>query len=359
MKTRAVELRRTDKAGAASFPGDQRKFFDRRLDALIVPESADRREFLGSSEIAAVMGLAPEYTRDGKKVRQTAYDVWLRKTGDDPQAMDPDLELFLKRRKRFEPLVIQMLREEFEAEIVRTNVRYRDPELPFLAAELDFEYVLDGELCNGEIKTVSPYTFGSRYGWGEAGSDNVPIHYWTQLQMGLGIKRRRRGMLVALVGFDSMIFYPVDANETDIGKVRDAGAKFWRENVLAKVAPEPMTVADLDKLYKMEAGKAVEADDAVASHAMRLRSIDAQIDALSIEREFAEFEVKRAMRDAEIMVVNGRKIATWKEQNTAGLDQQAVKTKHPAVWKECYRRGKTRVFKTLRSAPAFEPGSAE
>src|SRR5688572_4985716 len=217
------------------------------LDPLIVPPDADRRTFLGSSEIAAVMGLAPERNVNGKPKRQTAYDVWLRKTSESPEAaMDPDLRLFLDRRKRFEGPIVQMLREEFELEIIWTNVRYRDPDHPFLASEIDFEYVRpDGSIGNGEVKTVTPYKFGARYGWGEAGTNNVPIDYWIQTQMGLGIKRRRHAMLVAMVSFDEMIFYPIEADDADIAQARDAGIKFWTENVLARVAPEPMTIADL------------------------------------------------------------------------------------------------------------------
>jgi predicted phage-related endonuclease len=177
--------------------------------------------------------------------------------------------------------------------------------------------------------------------------------------MGLGIKRRRRGMVVAMVSFDEMIFYPIEADDVDIAKARQSAFDFWINHVAANVAPEAMTIADLDKLYKMEPGKSIEANDTVASYAMRLRAIDAQIDALGIEREHSEFEVKRAMQDAEMLVVDGRKIVTWKEQNTASLDQQALKRDDLAVWKKHYRRGKTRVFKSLKSAPAFEPGSAE
>ena len=328
---------------------------------LLVPDGTDRRTFLGASEVAAVLGLAPTF--DGS--RQTAYDVWERKTAETPAAaMDPARALFLARRKRFEPIIVQMLREEFDAEIIAVNRRYRDPDVPHFVAEIDFEWMDEtthpSTIQNGEIKTVSPFTFGTRYGWGEPGSGDIPVHYEAQTQMGPGVRRRRVCAVAALVGFDSMVFYKVDALDEVIASMRATCGSFWVDNVLKRVPPEPQTSDDLDKLYaKPVKDKAVEATTDVARDALRLRAINATIGALEMEKEACEFTVRHAMKDAEMLVVEGRRIISWKEQRYARLDQAALKEQENVIWRRYQLRGTERVLKALKSAPAFEPGTTE
>lgn len=309
---------------------------DRLLDMPV-----DRRRFLGGSDAAAVMGLSKW---------RTPYQVYLAKTADVPEEMDPERRKFLERRKRWEPVVVQMLREEFDAEIVSVNQRYVDPEVPYFAAEIDFEWRdADGSIQNGEIKTVSQFSFGERYGWGEAGTDEIPIDYEAQVQHGLGVKRRKICAVAAMVGLDSMVFYRVERNGEVISEMRARLARFWNENVLAKIAPDPQTIEDLHRMFRKTNGMAVQADTELGSKALRLRALVAQIDAFELEREALEFDVKNAMREHDSILVDGRKIATWGEQNWSRLDQAAIKENEKEIYRKYLKTGKYRVFKTLRS----------
>ena len=128
----------------------------------------DRRTYLGGSNAGAVMGLGA--------YGNTPLTCYLAKIGEGAEESDPKRELFLQRRKRWEGPIIEMLREEFDGEIVAVNPRYRDSEYDFLAAEIDFEWRdADGSIQNGEIKTVSPFAYGERDGWGDAGNERPPI----------------------------------------------------------------------------------------------------------------------------------------------------------------------------------------
>lgn len=334
------------------------------MEPIIIPEGKyDRRRFIGSSNVAAIMGLTPEI--NGR--RYTALDVYLAKQAedaDDEEALAPDESLFLKRRKRWEGPVVEHLREEFDADIVHLNRRARDHFVDYFAAEADWEWGVDqsvasslgidgslvGSLQHGETKTVSPRAFGQKFGWGEPNTDQIPIHYWTQVQFSLSVWRRDVAIVAALVGLDDMVFYVVHRNDDDIAQMRAACSKFWVENHLAKNPPEPLTLNDLDRLYKhASAGLAVDGTSAVGSQALRLRACLGEIEARQLEAEALEFEVKRVMGAAEEISVDGRRLFSWKETNWSRLDQSALKEKEKAIHKAYTISGRRRDFKRLRS----------
>lgn len=304
---------------------------------VVVPPNYDRRQYLGGSDVAAILGLSNW---------RTALDVYRAKTSDSPEEMDPTRKLFLERRKRWEPVVIQMLKEELDAKITNVNVRYQSAQVPYFAAEIDAEAEEEGEPINVEIKTVSPFSFGERYGWGEPGSNDVPIDYECQVMHGLGVTQRRKAVLVAMVGLDQMHFYPIIRDDSTLAKMWMRLEQFWQENVVAKKEPEPTRMSDVDKLYRSSNALEVLADGELASKALRLRAIHAQIGALELEGEHLEFEVKRHMRDNEALVVEGKKIITWKEQGWTRVDYEALK--RDRLYSKYTRSGTQRVFKTLK-----------
>ena len=70
----------------------------------------DRRLYLGGSDAAAIMGVGA-YGR-------TPLVCYRAKVGESVEVMDAEKRRFLERRKRWEGPIFEMLREEFDAEIV-------------------------------------------------------------------------------------------------------------------------------------------------------------------------------------------------------------------------------------------------
>lgn len=312
--------------------------------ARIEEKDYDRRAFIGSSNVAAIMKLSP--TIGGETY--TPYEVFLAKTSKDVrEEMQPQLKLFLERRKRLEPYAFQMLDEEFQAELFATNNRYIDPVLPYLCSEIDAESVVDGEVTNIEVKSVSSRAFSEKFGWGSPGTNEVPIHYYLQVQHGLMVTGRRRAFVAALVGFDQMEFYPIERSEDDIAAIRFACQKFWTENVLANVPPEAQTLSDLSKMYRTPNRATVEATPEVGSQALRLRAIWSQMKAMEFEAEALEFDVKNFMKDAEELTVSGDRLCKWGPRKFAYLDQQGLKEKEPKLHKLYMISGTRRNFETL------------
>src|SRR3990167_8511669 len=152
----------------------------------------DRRTYLGGSDIAAVMGLSPW---------KTPLQLYEEKIAETVEAISDEKRRFFARRKRQEPVIAEMLADEYNIEVTRLSLdehpnRYTDAEYPWMAAEIDFECLMtpavrahfearedfsaipDGAPLNGEIKTVHPFAANQ---WGEQGSEDVPIHYSAQV----------------------------------------------------------------------------------------------------------------------------------------------------------------------------------
>ncbi len=310
-----------------------------RAEIVVAPVGElDRKTYLGGSDAAALLGLDPY----GK----TPLTVYLAKRGELGDVMDPAKKLFLARRKRWEGPIVEMLREEFDGEIVAVNQRYVDVEHAFLAAEIDFEW-RDGEgrVQNGEIKTVSPFAFGERFGWGEAGTDEIPVHYHAQVMHGLGVMRRETCIVAAMAGLDSMTFYRVDRDDETIAGMRQVEVDFWVNNVQAGVPPDPITTADVGRLMNRRAGRPTDLDDETAAAIENLRQVREAKKAL--EGDEAELELKVGKfickawgleegaepppKDNGILLHNGVKVATWAAGRGAHLDQRALAEAHPDI----------------------------
>lgn len=296
----------------------------------------DRRTYLGGSDIAALLGLDPY----GK----TPLTVYMAKIGERAGEVDLAKKRFLERRKRWEGPIVQMLREEFDGEIVAVNARYQDEEYPFLAAEIDFEWRdADGSIQNGEIKTVSPFAFNERAGWGEAGSADIPIHYHAQVMYGLGVKKRQSCIVAAMAGLDTMVFYRVERDDEAIAAMRDVAVSFWRDHVEAKVPPEPISMADVMTLFKRHKGRPVDLDDETAQAVLDLRAVRAKLAAL--EGDEAELALKVAKyvcnawgigapeesADNAALCHQGVELAKWAAGRGAHLDQKRLALDHPEI----------------------------
>ncbi len=302
-----------------------------------IPQGHDRSKFLGGSDIAAVLGISPW---------RTPLDLWRDKS--TPRSETPRKQVF-SRGIRWESVVAEMLVERLEAdghtvEIVGSNNRYRDQEHDFMAAEIDFEIKLDGaeEITNVELKTVHPFKMRD---WGESDSDNMPTHYTAQVMWGLGVTRRRSGILAALFGADELRAYPVLRDEETVQALRGRGLHFWQRHVLTGIAPDPITIADTDRLFGQDNGERLQADPALTEWLMRMRAIRAEIKAREAEADALEFQIRKAMgSNTHIDMPNGKTACEWKTRGGSYLDETALKEAHPKIAKEFSKKWSKRVF---------------
>lgn len=221
------------------------------MNAITEAPKPDRTKFIGGSDVAAILGVSPW---------RNIVDLWLDKI---KPATGEGGNLAAKRRgTRLEPYILDMIREEHHLDIVAHNERYIDTEFPFLACEIDFEYRDQdtGQIENGEIKTVHPFKAKE---WGDELTDQLPIAYIAQAQHNLGIKRRQRCKVFALIG-DDLKPYTVERDDELITIMREKSVDFWNNYVLPQVRPpmdfEHKDVLDtLKRLYPGTDGTIIQA----------------------------------------------------------------------------------------------------
>lgn len=296
----------------------------------------DRKSYIGGSDIAALLGLDP-YDR-------TPLTVYLQKIGELQGITDPEKVKFLKRRKRWEAPIVEMLREEFDGKIVAVNQRYEHEQHAFLAAEIDFEWQDgDGFVQNGEIKTVTPFAFNEQGGWGEPGTGDIPVHYEAQVQFGLGITGRERCIVAAMIGLDNMHFYEVRRDDQAIAGMLGIAVNFWQHHVLARNVPAPTTMDDIMRLFSRRKGRPVDLDPDTAQALYNLREIRARMAALKGDADELELKVAtfvceqwgiQAPEESEdngVLRVGGVDVCKWNSCRGAHLDQKRLAAEHPEI----------------------------
>lgn len=317
-------------------------------------EVVDRSKFLGGSDVAAVLGISPwrtplELAREKRKPRTQTDDT----KGSRGQV--------LSRGKRWESVVAEMLVESmkergYTLDILQWNMRYTDPEHPFLAAEIDAEGLLSGgEVSdwphrvevNIELKTVHPFKV-KEWGLSEDGaglSDQIPMWYAAQVQHGMMVRGRNLCVVGALVGADYLMPYIVPRDDEIIGWLRPALVRFWQDCVLGGIDPDAINIDDVRRLYKPELD-GIEISDEVQESYLRLIACKREIKAREAEIELHEFRLAKFMGKHQVLLdAEGKELVTFKEQSGAYLDYDKLKAEYPDAQKKCSAKWTKRILK--------------
>lgn len=299
----------------------------------------NRLGFIGGSDVAAILGVSPW---------KTPHELWLQKTGRAArEEVTPEQQKRFDRGHRLEPVVLEMLLDRLrddghEVELLRTNERYADSEHPFMACEIDFELMLDGEHVNGDCKTVHPFAAKK---WGEEGTDEVPIEYAAQFMHGLGITGRDRCIVATLIGMDDLLIYEVQRDQETIDGIRARVVQYWNECVIADVAPDPIDFDDAKAIYAKADGTKVEATSEIRDAVFTLAEVKQKLKSFEESEKELSFRIAEFMRPHSILTFGGNEIATWKNQDHTSLDQKLLAEELPEVTAQYKRTKEIRVLR--------------
>lgn len=336
---------------------------------LPVPSGAlDRRTYIGGSDVAAIMGLSPWRTP------LQCYDA---KISNDPEQITEEKRKFFARRKRQEPVIAEMLADE-GIEVTCLSLddnpnRYTDAAMPFLAAEIDFEFAMNdavrdrfadreefaaipnGTICNGEIKTVHPFSASE---WGEQGSEDVPIHYAAQVMHGLGVTRRPAAIAAALFGLDNLLLFPIMPDADTITGMREKCRSFWFDNVMPRVPPDPSNMEDMMRLFSKVNGKPVKTTPTLTENLYNLKRIRSSMSAFKRDDEAVKFSIAQEIYaqwglidpdenkvDNAIIQDGSVVLATWERQSATRIDASLLRIKYPDVASQVSKQSHTRVLR--------------
>ena len=298
------------------------------MSAILQLHQPDRSTYIGGSDAAAILGVAPWQTR---------YRLWAQKTGLISEPIDPAKEKIFARGKRLEPVILQMFEDESGLHVDHRNRRFYDSEYSFLAAEIDGE---TGDE-NIDAKTAQPFT---RHLWGEPGSDEIPIYYTAQFMHGLMVTGRDVCHVAAMIGLDDFRIFKIQRDDELIALIREKELEFWE--LVQNQTPPPIETAD-DALIVWPASHlaTAEVSEDVADLVQELKLVKAQIKGLETREGELKDAILPAFQDAEAIASAGRVLATWKSQNASRLDLKAITAAHPEIVEQFKVTSSTRVLR--------------
>lgn len=251
----------------------------------------DRREFIGGSDVAALIGISPW---------KDPLRLYLEKVGEiEP----PEEETKTQRRgKILEPAIIELYKAEREAD-VGPGWTVALPEGPHFVAQVDACETADEGMIPVEIKSASEFTRGQ---WGRDGTDEAPTYYCTQLHWQMMAMQAPRGKLVALLGADDLRVYTIERDPAIDNYLLTQAREFW-ERVQTKTPPpidfnhtRALETAEL-MFHSPNATTIVQADDSLRTWR------DVYVDAVSWigkyedARKTAKAHLLHQMRDAGLI----------------------------------------------------------
>jgi predicted phage-related endonuclease len=146
--------------------------------------------------------------------------------------------------------------------------------------------------------------------------------------------------------------------------MRDRLVRFWLDNVLAGVPPEPLILRDVYRLMKRDAPRKIEATPQVAALLQAYRVTKQRIQTFESAAEALQFEIGCYMLGAEAMdeaspkdagkyllTVGGAPALTVSLEKQSRIDLDVVKEKHPDVAKECAKSITFRKFTLKKEKP--------
>lgn len=272
-----------------------------------------RRKHLGSSDVAAILGVDPY---------KNAYDVWAEKTGKVEDIKESDA---MYAGTAFEDGVLKFAEDKL-GKLVRNQ--YRSAQGFPIAANIDAIVVKTSEPV--EAKTAG--LFGPlQEHWGDASTDEVPDRVIVQAHVHMLCVSKEICHVPAFLGGRGFIMFQVARDDEIINTIGDKSIDFW-DNFVEADCPPPDVIPSMSiiKRMKREPEKVVDIDSVLIEHwqkAVQSRKAAEEIEAAAKEQMLV------ALGDAEA----GRcelGLLTYLQQTTKRIDSKRLKDEKPEIAKE-------------------------
>jgi len=253
---------------------------------------------IGGSEMAAVFGLSPW---DGP------HGVWMRKKGLTPEKEDNER---FKIGRLMESPIAQLYCDREGVNLERIEGILKHPSAPIVGTP---DRIVKGQRKGVEIKTADP---SQKQHWGEAETDQVPIHYVFQCATYMALTGFDEWDLAVLFGMTDFRIYRLKRDMELEASIIDKAREFWDRYVVGNEEP-PVDGSDscsewIGKKYPTSDKELRDATDEETAVIAQLG--EARINtryAEAVEKEL-ENKVKDMIGDAEgVWSVAGR--VTWKK----------------------------------------------
>jgi len=276
-----------------------------------------RKKGIGGSEVAAILGL---------DTFSSPYKVWLNKTGRESSAVD---NKYTQAGLILESAVAEFFELRTKYRIIKTSAvqkTFQNPKFEFAIGTPDRIYIANRKVGKGvlECKTTQ-YVY-----------DDIPEKWFIQLQWYLGILGLMYGSVAWLEHGLDFKFKEYEFDRTFFEFMIESVNKFWAENIIKDVPPEPINSEDIKLMYRKHTeGLTIEATPELIGVHSELSAVKAAIKELEKKESDLTEAIKVVMRDAEAVVTGERPLFTWR---TAKSSQQFDKDRFKADQPELFEK---------------------
>lgn len=290
---------------------------------------AYRRQGIGGSDASVVVGLNPY------KSRLTLY---YDKKGLLPETQDNEQ---MRQGRDLEQYVADRWMEQTGKKCRKDNFMYRNPEHPFMLADIDRDVI--GENAGLECKTTSVYNKS------DFDSGEIPLPYYVQCMHYMAVKGYDRMYLAVLVlnkGFYSFI---IERDETEIENLIEAEKNFWEAHILKDLPPDADdSESSTETLLLMFPKADVQADilsiPEEESTLERYTFLNRKIKQMQSEQKQIKNALMQKMEKAP-MASSAHYVVTFKEQSSTRIDRNRLKAEYPDAYAACAESTDTRVMR--------------
>jgi putative phage-type endonuclease len=265
----------------------------------------ERRQGVGGSDVAAIVGLAPPSWG-------SAWSIWATKVGLLPIVDEPSEAMQLGTD--LEPVIATWFHRQTHLWVHGEQTKIVAPGDPWAFCHVD-GFVLEPGTDDIELALG---IFEAKYD-GSAPWDEIPVHYQCQVQWSLwcaGMERAWVAVMHLPFGRPRFRVYEVERNETDIALIVERCRAFWHDHVLTGEPPavdgSEATARALAAVYPHhEPGERVALDDLadVLTERAELKATEAET-----RKRLKELDnqVVAAFGTAEVGTVDGEAVLTYR-----------------------------------------------
>ena len=266
----------------------------------------ERRNYIGGSDIAVVMGMSRW---------KTPLKLWLEKTG---QAEPDDLSQVeaVQLGTELEEFVAQKFAKESGKQVRKQSKMYVHKDYPFMAAHID-------RLITGTDEILECKTCGS-HKKEEWEGDGIPREYILQVTWYLGITGKKKAYIAVLIGGQSFKYKEIEFDKELFDVMVDMAKEFW----IAVETKTPPAVSASDnpvivQMFPEPDSELVENQD-IEDRVAKLQQVKDDISALTDEKEMLEAEIKSAIGE-HLGVLTEKFKVTWPKYQQTKVNTERLK----------------------------------
>lgn len=253
-------------------------------------QALERRYHIGSSDIAAILGIDPY---------KTAADVYWQKVGNIPVDEDrSDVNDACNAGNFLEGPIKDWA--ESRLGLIERDV-YVEAEDGILAANLDGHLIGRPEIVEAKTCNVVGYS-PERDQFGEEGTDQVPgrVLLQVQHQFYCAGPEYRVCHVPVLIGGRGFVLFRVERNDYLVNTVVERAMAFWNNHVIPRIPPtDSLASIDTLKLIERAPAEEVRVSDGLVEAYLTANAIKLETEKVA---EAAKTELLNALGDAEIGV---------------------------------------------------------